>query len=388
MTSYIHLLKRLEQVAPDIAADANEGAGRHEGIRLLRGTGVPSALIPTAFGGGGLKFSEASALLERVAAIDGSLGLILAMHFIHGTRFFNRENMPDPMAATARRLAASNGLINFVSSEGPSGAPSRGGLPASVARRLEDGGWRLSGRKSYVTGSSYLEAALVSARIEPAEPEQGPRVGVFLLPLPHPGAWIDQNWEAFGMSASASHDLVLEDVVLPADAYLETIENGGLDKNSHLFGILWSTMLASVHCGLATGARALALDYAKRPRLDGGEGTFAVLPRIQDAAARMELALLTARAALDRALLISEERADAEASMLASATRVIVHNEASRAVDYATQIVGGASVRLEHPIQRHYRDLRVAYFNPPNPDVILNGLARKILGLDKEDGRP
>lgn len=384
MTALDELLDRLDKVAPQIAAHAGDDTDREEAVRLLRETGVPSATIPAAFGGSGLPISAASALLAQVARIDGSLALILAMHFIHSTRFFARESVPERMVDLARQLAKSAGLVNFVSSEGLSGAPSRGGPTRTTARKLSDGRWQLNGTKSYATGSSYLEAVLVTARIvEPDQAEENASVGVFLIPLPSKGARIEPVWQAFGMSASASHDLVLNDVILAPDAFLETIVNGGLTNQTHLFGVLWSTMLASVHYGLANGARAMALEYARSPRLDGGDGTFAQLPRVQDAAARMELALLTAQAALERALRVGESKPDAAASTLAGATRIIVHTEASNALDQATRIIGGASVRFGNPIQRHYRDLRVAFFNPPNQDVILAGLARQILELDQ-----
>ena len=60
-------------------------------------------------------------------------------------------------------------LLNAVRAEPELGAPARGGLPATVARRTADG-WSVSGHKGFATGSEGLAYHLVWVVTDEAEP--------------------------------------------------------------------------------------------------------------------------------------------------------------------------------------------------------------------------
>lgn len=92
-----------------------------------------------------------------------------------------------------------------------------------MARR--DGeGWSLTGRKTYCTGAEALAWMAVTARTDEAEP----RVGTFLVRGESEGLEIDPTWDQVGLRASASHDVVLEQVRVPTELALGlTAPKGG-----------------------------------------------------------------------------------------------------------------------------------------------------------------
>ncbi len=65
-------------------------------------------------------------------------------------------------------------LLNAVRAEPELGAPARGGLPATTARRTADG-WSVSGHKGFATGSEGLAYHLVWVVTDEPDQRVGPR---------------------------------------------------------------------------------------------------------------------------------------------------------------------------------------------------------------------
>ncbi|GAA3720444.1 hypothetical protein GCM10022224_103120 [Nonomuraea antimicrobica] len=336
-------------------------------------------------------------MIRALAAADASVALVLTMHYIHGN-----WAVAGPAPSRPIRELAAGGLVNLAGSEGVSGSPGRGGAVRTRAVPQPDGSWLITGHKRYVTGSVFLDHLLISATVQDGTAEIGagrsgssgsgdaesggttdkPVVRTFLVPADAPGLRIDPTWNAFGLRGSASHDVLLDEVRVPGDAVVEAYD-AGLPEGRR-FGIWWALLLASIHLGIAEAAREVALDFAAGPRTDGQPGTRAEQPRTQEHAARLELALTQARVLLEDALRRGATVADRTEAVAAAATKLLVHRHASDAVDHACRLVGGASVWHESPLGRHFRDLRVALFNPPNEDVVIDLVARSVLGLDEK----
>ncbi|MEU0479766.1 acyl-CoA dehydrogenase family protein, partial [Streptosporangium sp. NPDC006013] len=94
--------------------------------------------------------------------------------------------------------------------------------------------------------------------------------------------------------------------------------------------------------------------------------------------------LLQARLLLEDALHRCDGVPEPADVVQATATKLLVHQHASDAVDHACRLVGGASVWNTSPLGRHFRDLRVALFNPPNEDVVIDAVGRAALGLNEK----
>lgn len=62
-----------------------------------------------------------------------------------------------------------------------------------------------------------------------------------------------------------------------------------------------------------------------------------------------------------------------------AAAKYLVTNHAVEIVDLAMRLVGGASLSLNFPLQRYYRDVRAGLHHPPMDDVTLSSLAKDAL---------
>lgn len=366
----------VEQVREAIAARAAadwDGGFIPENFIDLRASGLPELTVPTELGGPGGDIVAASAAVREIAAGDASTALVLAMHYIHTARLFAKPDRPAAVEKLAARILADRELVALSASEQISGAPSRGAPIRTTATRRPDGGWRIDGSKTYATGARAAGTIVIAATLGDGDG----RRAHFLVPQPTDGLTVVETWDAAGLRGSDSQDLRLDGVRVDGDALVEVYEPGGRDTDATQ-PIWWPLMLASVHLGVAETARAEALRFADGPRTDGAPGKLSDTARIRDRAARAEFEIITARAILDDALRAAA--AGQLTSARAATVKVLVHRHASAVVDHCGQLIGAASMRLTSPLQRYYRDLRVALHNPPAEDTVLAMLATEVLG--------
>ena len=192
------------------------------------------------------------------------------------------------------------------------------------------------------------------------------RFGYVQVPADAPGVRIDGDWDALGMRASGSHSITLDDVRLPAAALRGGFAAGEpapyLERN-----------LAS---GLFHAPASLGIAEAAFARV-------AVPERVgDDARARMLVAeaaidLAAARGVVARAAsLVDEHHAahpaddggDDEIVAVFSegqAAKAFVGDAATRVVDRALALSGGAGYLNGSPLARAYRDVRAGAFMHP-----------------------
>ncbi|MGV0852097.1 acyl-CoA dehydrogenase family protein [Mycolicibacterium phlei] len=370
-------MSRVDEVRDAIAARAAadwDGGFIPENFIDLRASGLPELTVPADLGGPGSNIVAASAAVREIAAGDASTALVLAMHYIHTTRLFARPG--DRSAAVeklAARILADGELVALSASEQISGSPSRGAPIRTTATRRPDGGWRIDGSKTYATGARAAGTIVIAATLGDGDG----RRGHFLVPQPTDGLTVVETWHAAGLRGSDSQDLRLDGVRVDGDALVEIIEADGRTGDVTQ-PVWWPLMLASVHLGVAEAARREALRFSEGPRTDGAPGKLKDTARIRDRAARAEFEILTARAILDDTLRTAA--AGELTPARAAAVNVLVHRHASAVVDHCGQLIGAASMRLTSPLQRYYRDLRVALQNPPAEDTVLAMLASEVLG--------
>src|SRR6202012_5161336 len=184
-----------------------------ENFDRLSEAGRLGRTVPTALGGLGASARDAVRITGIFAKADPSTALVLSMHYIQHLLMARSTHWPSRLVRKLGRETVDGvALVNALRVEPDLGSPSRGGLPATIARRTETG-WRLTGRKIYSTGAPILKWYAVWAKTD----EEDPRVGLFLVPSGLPGTRIIETWNHLGLRASGSHDVVFEDVVFPLD---------------------------------------------------------------------------------------------------------------------------------------------------------------------------
>ena len=351
-----------------------------ENYKDLQQAGYLTLTVPRDLGGWGADVLEVTLAQQQLAQGCASTALVVSMHLLNVARLGEGVSRGNEMFTRICRAVVQDGAIfNSAISEPAMGSPSRGGRPATTARRQPDGSWRITGRKTYTTGSFVLKLIAVGCSIvdEAGEQSNLPPLkvdrGSFLVPGDAAGLRIEETWDSLGMRSSASNDLVLEDVHVEPSAYM-----GTMPTNPAVAA--WGLGVAAVYHGIAEAARNDAVHFAQNRRPNSLNRSIATVPHIQEKIGQIELALLQSRAVLlGLAAQYVANPASVPGSQISAAKYLAVNNGVA-VVDLAMRVVGGASLAINGPLQRHYRDIRAGLHNPPMDDVTLAQLAKDALG--------
>ena len=361
--------------------DSNDrsAAFPYENYQDMHHAGFLALTLPRDEGGLGATVYEAARVLARLAQGDASTGLVMAMHLSNVGRAAELGLWPQHIYIQIVTAVKAGGLVNQCASEAETGSPSRGGKPTTIAT-LAANGWHISGHKIFTTGAPVLAYFIVTATIQTDEaddPRNG-QTGNFLVPRDAPGLRIVETWDSLGMRLTGSHDLMLDDVTLAAEALV------GLNSQTTAWqtarSAVWQQLLvAAVYYGIGAAASDYALRYARTRIPNSLDKPISELPHIQDKAGRMTLGLRTAAAILfETAARGSDPHADVPKADMAAA-KYLATNGSLDAVDIAMRIVGGASLSMKSPLQRYYRDARAGLHNPPMDDVALAMIGKQAL---------
>lgn len=353
-----------------------ENAFPFENFQELHESGYLALTIPVEYGGLGADPLELSLAQERLAHGCGSTALAATMHLSLLGRQGELKSWPEHLyALVAHDVIERGALINAVNSEPELGSPSRGALPSTTAVRTP-AGWRINGHKRWASLAPALSYfSVLAAAIEDGEP---PRRANFLIPGDSPGIRVVESWDNLGMRATASHDVVFEDVEIPYD-YLIVNDSSGLPGG----GGWWSFPGAATYLGIAGAARDAAVTFAKERVPNGMTGPIAELPNIQRQIAEIELLLLQARTVLYDAAeewVTNPSVRESFAERLA-AVKYLSSNYAIQVTDLALRVVGSAALARTLPLERYFRDARTALGHPPMDDAALITIGKAALGL-------
>lgn len=125
-----------------------------------------------------------------------------------------------------------------------------------------EGGYRISGRYGFSSGSSHAQWAVVGGMVPPDAARPAPQMRLFLVPMHD--LEIDRVWDPFGLRATGSNDLVIGDAFVPA--YRTYVPDAGimpLPASSGLpplYRLPWLYVFGSSISNLAVGATRGALE--------------------------------------------------------------------------------------------------------------------------------
>ncbi|MGI9253055.1 MAG: acyl-CoA dehydrogenase family protein [Thermomicrobiales bacterium] len=384
-----YLIDLADRLAGPIAERAAEydrtGKFPFQNVEDMRQAGYLAITVPQEYGGFGADPWETALAQERIARACGSTALLTTMHLALVGRLGAGKAWPEEIyAAVCREVIADGALINTINSEPTLGSPSRGALPSTTLVRQSDGSWRLNGHKSW--GSLSPGLTFMSVMCTVVDGDEAPRRSNVLIRASDPGVRIVETWNTSGMRATASHDVLLEDIALPADTVLladasqDPLRTGG-----------WSLFPSmTVWYGIAAAARDCAIDYARNRKPNGLETSIAELPTIQNRVAEMELKLWQAGTVLSATAerwqtTPIEERAGMDWEM--AATKHTVTNNAIQVTDLAMRVVGASAMSRDMPLERYNRDVRAGLGQPPMDDVALTIIGKRALGVSGPPSR-
>ncbi len=252
--------------------------------------------------------------------------------------------------------------------------PEAGSDAAALRLRAErvEGGWRLTGRKIWISDAGGADFLLVAARSETGS-TGADGISMFLVPPGSAGIAMTPLAK-IGNHAMPSWDIGFDGVLVPEDALLGTQGRGF----RHLMSTLHfsrASMAATV-TGCAQAATSLALAHAKERRQFGRPiGAFQVIRhRLADMQMRVDQSRLTV---LHLAWAIAT---GAESRRAAAQAKVIATECLHYVADHGMQIMASAGYAADSDMQRYWRDARLYSFGEGTSEIQRDIIAKE-LGL-------
>ncbi len=371
-------LDKARLLASDFATRAEQhdrdGSFPFENFEKLSDAGLLSLTVAQGFCGRGAGAREVAKVLGIIAEGDPATALVLAMHYIQHFVIARSDRFPLHLA---RKLSSASNrgvaLINALRVEPDLGSPARGGLPATTARKTEDG-WRISGHKIYSTGAPILKYYVLWARTD--EPQ--PRVGSFLVPAGLRGISIVETWNHLGQRASGSHDVIFEDVVVPLDHEIDVRLPDAWKGPDVVQNAIHSIFVAAIYDGIARSAKTWLVEFLKSRKPANLGAPLASLPRVQEIVGDIEVRLAI------NTRLIDSVASDQDSGRLvptaeAHAVKLTVTNNAIAVVEAALSLSGNHGLSRTNPLERHYRDVLCGRIHTPQDNSIRSAAGRAAL---------
>ncbi|CAN5788267.1 acyl-CoA dehydrogenase family protein [soil metagenome] len=375
-SEFVALANTLARVA---AANADrhdrENSFPFDTLETLREAGYFALVVPEVYGGRGASPIETMLAQGQLARGDGSVALGTTMHHLSIVNIASSAHWPEHLKSLVLRDVVENGaLINGVASEPEMGSPSRGGMYATRAERV-DGGWRINGRKTWSTLSPALTYALAQVSVEGGDGST--KRGLFLVPMNTPGIHIEETWDSLAMRSTGSHDVVFEDVLVPEGYRIHNAKDPSAPEVT-----AWNLLGSSVYLGIATAARDFAVHYCQNRKPTAMSGApVSELQTVQHRIANIEMLLLQAQSVLYGTAELLEQcpEQQAELAWRVAAAKYITTNNAITITDLALRVVGATGLLKRHPLERYFRDVRAGLGNPPMDDVALTIIGKAAL---------
>ncbi|WP_061472120.1 acyl-CoA dehydrogenase family protein [Acetobacter senegalensis] len=377
---YLALARDLaDRFAVDAAGYDRSGACPERNLDLLFESGLMAVTIAPEAGGAGGGLQLARAIVSEIARGEPATALILAMYYGTHGQIARGSQWPEALGNFVVRDALSHrALINAAQVEPETGSPSHGGVPRTVARRQGDG-WRITGHKCYCTGSTALRWILISAVTD----EVQPRIASFLVPADASGVSFRPAWDTTGMRATASHDVILDNVEVPYGHILHD-RPAGAPLVREAVGTVWHfTLVASVYHGVTLAARDWLVKFGRERRLNAtGDSTLFGLPHFQEGLGRAEILIQTNERLLRATAREADEgRPEAlEGALLRHAT-----TESQLALHALfLELTGAVGLSRHDALERYCRDLACVQSHAPNSRAIRLMVARSAFPSDED----
>lgn len=359
------------------ALDAEKAFPR-EFWRAVCEAGLSGVALPEEHGGAGLGMVEMALIVEALAASGGgcTVAQLFMINPIFGGVSIAKFGSPRMKAELLPRIIAGELNCCMALTEPDAGSNS---LEIQTFASRHGNGWRLAGRKIWITGVEEAHKMLVVARTtkvgEVRRRTEG--LSMFMIDVDRPGL-SHAPIEKLGTNTLSSSSVFFDKVEVDGSELIGTLDGGWPE----LLDILNTERIVTSAglVGAAELAFAIAVEYARQRRVFGGRaiGEYQGIQfPLAQAYAETECARLMNRKAaslFDHGLPYGTE---------ANVAKLIASQAASSGIEHAMQTLGGMGFAKETHLERLWRDARLFRFAPISEQMILNFIAMQKLGLPR-----
>jgi len=345
-----------------------EGSFPYQNIDDLKETGYTTLTVPAIYGGKEISLFELVRLQETIAEGDGATALSIGWHMGIIMNLHEKKVWDESTFKFLCEKVNEGALINSAQTEAKTGSPTRGGRPETNAVKIGKE-WMITGRKTFTTMAPVLDYFIVNATLKDTN-----EMANFLIPRGAKGVNIEETWDSVALRGTGSHDLILEEVIVPAEYLVEIPKFNSRKANG------WLLHIPACYLGIAKAAQRYAIQFAREYSPNSINGTIIDLPNVRQKIGEMELKIMQVESFLYTVAKqwdFAEELEREKMLPVLGAVKLTVTNAAVLIVDLAMRIVGAKSLSLQNPLQRYYRDVRAGLHNPPMDDMTIELLAKE-----------
>jgi butyryl-CoA dehydrogenase len=317
-------------------------------VAKVAAQGYLGAIVPREYGGAGLDYRTYGLVVEEVGRGDSSIRTVVSVQTSLVSSILLKFGTEEQKQRYLPPLCSGEILGCFALTE-----PDTGSDAANQKTRATkvDGGWRINGAKMWISLGTHAGLALVFAQTDPSLGHRG--TACFLVDTAQDGFRPSPLEHKMGLNAADTAEIALDDVWAPDDAVLGEVGQGFKIAMTALDSGRFSVAAGCV--GVCQACLDASVKYAtERVQFDRPIASFQL---VQAMIAEMRMRTDAARLLVWRAGWMKDEgmpntTETSIAKLYASEAAVWCANE-------AIQVHGGAGYADDHPVERHFRDVRV-----------------------------
>ncbi len=321
-------------------------------VAALHEAGIFHMLLPPSLGGGAADIVAFNEVIQTIAAADASTGWCVGQQ-VASTQ---AAGYVDPKIA--REIF------------GPPHGAVAWGPPAGAKAVVTDGGYRVTGRWRFASGSGHCawiggHSAVIERDGKPRLDDNGRPVMRTMLFRKEQAKWTD-IWHTVGLRGTGSNQYEVSDLFVP-DAY-STWRDEQADRTNDgpLYDIplltLYGIGFSGVGLGLAQGSLDAFMALANSKTGRAGRGVMRDNPIIQSDVAKVAGGLHAARAFLRDMLVEIWEAVNKDGATLDQRARLRLAitgalDQSVRTVDFAYTAAATSAIFTGSPFERRFRDM-------------------------------
>jgi alkylation response protein AidB-like acyl-CoA dehydrogenase len=340
----------------------------HQLFKELGKLGMMGIVVPEAYGGSGLSYTEYVTIIVEISKVCGGIGLSLAAHNSlctgHILAFGNQQQKEKYLPA----LASGEALGAWGLTEAGTGSDA-GNMSCTAVKEGDE--WVLNGTKNWITHGISGNTVVVVART--GEPRTRNNATAFIVERGTPGFSGGKKENKLGMRASETAEMIFDQCRIPDANKLGEVGDGFRQALTVLDGGRIS--IAALSLGIAKGALEAATQYAKeRHQFDQPIANFQGISfKLADMATEIAAAeLLTFQAA-------DLKNQHLHVTLQAAMAKYYASEVAVRAATEAVQIFGGYGYTKDFPVEKFYRDSKLCTIGEGTSEIQKIVIAREVL---------
>jgi alkylation response protein AidB-like acyl-CoA dehydrogenase len=356
-----------EEVRPRTPGMERDGKIYPELIRKFFELGLMGVEVPEELGGSGGSMMMVTLAVEEISKVDPAAAILMDVQNTL-VEYPIRTYGSDHVKSTYLPRLTSEKVGAYALSE-----PSSGSDAFSLQTRAEKkgDGWKLTGRKMWITNGAEAEIFVVFANANPGAGYRG--ITAFVIERGFPGFSVGKKEDKLGIRASSTTELILDEVEVPDRNILGPLGQGYKIAIDTLNG--GRVGIGAQMIGVAQGALRAATEYVKERKQFGKAISDFQAVQFQLAQARAELE--GARLQVYNAARLKD--AGQDIAMEGAMAKLVSSQVAERVTSLALELHGGYGYTKDYAVEKFYRDAKIGTIYEGTSNMQLQTIAKGLL---------